>query len=83
MMVFQQFTNFAPVEVVKKYSNREVTITWKPKLCIHSTHCFKGLPEVFNPKERPWIKPENATTEQLIEQVLKCPTGALSWERDV
>ena len=34
--------------------------------------------EVYNPKEKPWIKPENATSEELIAQVAKCPSGALS-----
>src|SRR5215216_3368873 len=61
------------------YTNSEVTIEWKPKLCIHSTICWKGLIEVFNPKERPWIKMDGATTERIIEQVRKCPSGALSY----
>lgn len=62
----------------KEYSNGEVTIVWQPKLCIHSGVCVKTLPKVYNPKERPWIKPENATTLELIDQVAKCPSGALS-----
>lgn len=62
----------------KEYSNGEVTIIWKPKLCIHSGVCVKTLPRVYNPKERPWIKPENATTQELIDQVANCPSGALS-----
>ena len=62
----------------KEYSNGEVTIVWQPKLCIHSGVCVKTLPKVYNTKERPWIKPENATTEELISQVAKCPSGALS-----
>ncbi len=62
-----------------KYSNGEVTIVWKPDVCIHSTLCWKGLREVFNPAERPWIKPEGAVTEKIIEQVRKCPSGALSY----
>lgn len=68
--------------VHKEYSNGEVTIVWKNELCIHSTICWKhatGLPEVFNPKERPWIKPQSCSTELLIEQVKKCPSGALSY----
>ena len=68
--------------VVKKYDNGEITITWQPALCIHSTKCWhpeQGLPEVFNPRERPWIKPENANTERLIAQIDKCPSGALSY----
>jgi uncharacterized Fe-S cluster protein YjdI len=69
-------------DITKKYSNGEVTIVWKPAVCIHSTICWKqatGLPQVFNPMIRPWIKPENSTTEKIIEQVKKCPSGALSF----
>ncbi len=62
-----------------KYTNGEVTVVWKPNVCIHSTLCWKGLIEVFNPRERPWIKMEGATTEKIIEQVRKCPSGALSY----
>lgn len=62
----------------KEYSNGEVTIVWQPKLCIHSGVCVKTLPKVYNPKERPWIKPENAATQEIIDQVAKCPSGALS-----
>jgi uncharacterized Fe-S cluster protein YjdI len=62
-----------------KYSNDEVTVVWKPNVCIHSSLCWKGLIEVFNPKEKPWIKMDGATTERIIEQVKKCPSGALSY----
>ncbi|MCX8106613.1 MAG: (4Fe-4S)-binding protein [Ignavibacterium album] len=62
----------------KEYSNGEITIVWQPKLCIHSGVCVKTLPKVYQPNERPWIKPENATTQELIDQVAKCPSGALS-----
>lgn len=62
-----------------KYSNGEVTIVWKPDTCIHATLCWKGLKEVFNPGKRPWIEPTGASTERIIEQVRKCPSGALSY----
>jgi uncharacterized Fe-S cluster protein YjdI len=68
--------------ITKKYSNGEVTIVWQSAICIHSTVCWRGenaLPTVFNPMEKPWIKPEAATTEQIIDQVKKCPSGALSF----
>ncbi|TRZ41872.1 (4Fe-4S)-binding protein [Robertkochia solimangrovi] len=61
-----------------EYSNGEITILWKPELCQHSGICVKTLPEVYNPKDRPWIKIENASSEALIDQVSKCPSGALS-----
>ncbi len=66
-------------DITKKYTNGEVTIVWKPNECIHSTICFKGLGEVFDPRKRPWITPEGANTERIIEQVKKCPSGALSY----
>lgn len=69
-------------EVTKKYSNGEITIVWKQEVCQHSTLCWKGvegLLDVFNPHEKPWIKPEGASTERIIEQIKKCPSGALSF----
>ena len=61
------------------YTNGEVTIIWQPKLCSHSGNCVRGLPQVFNSKIRPWINPQGADTAQIIEQVKKCPSGALSF----
>jgi uncharacterized Fe-S cluster protein YjdI len=61
------------------YTNGECTVVWKPRVCIHSTLCWKGLVQVFNPRARPWVKMDGASTEQIIEQVKKCPSGALSY----
>jgi uncharacterized Fe-S cluster protein YjdI len=65
--------------VTKKYSNGEITVVWQSAKCVHSGICFKGLPKVFDPRKRPWIKLENSTTSTLIEQVRKCPSGALTY----
>ena len=66
-------------DITKKYTNGEVTIVWKPGVCIHSGICFRGLPEVFDPRKRPWITPEASTTEKIVGQVKLCPSGALSF----
>jgi uncharacterized Fe-S cluster protein YjdI len=66
-------------EITKKYSNGEVTVVWKPSMCIHSAICFNGLPGVFDPRKRPWITAEGGTTQEIIAQVNKCPSGALSY----
>ena len=66
-------------EIVKHYSNGELTVVWKPGLCQHSRVCVSTLPKVYNIKERPWIKPENASTEELKLQISRCPSGALSY----
>jgi uncharacterized Fe-S cluster protein YjdI len=66
-------------ELKKEYTNGEITITWKPGTCIHAGECVKNLPKVYKPNENPWIKMENATTEELKNQINKCPSGALSY----
>lgn len=68
--------------LIKKYSNGEITIVWKPNVCTHSTNCWKGkngLIDVFNPMEKPWIKPHGAETDRIIKQIEQCPSKALSY----
>ncbi|MDX1461704.1 MAG: (4Fe-4S)-binding protein [Marinirhabdus sp.] len=66
------------MEKTKEYSNGEVTVLWKPGLCVHSTKCVHGLPNVFKPKEKPWVQVDNASTAAIIDTVKACPSGALS-----
>lgn len=63
---------------IKNYTKDNVTVKWQSDLCIHSEKCFHGLSKVFNPKERPWINMGGAALEEIIAQVNKCPSGALS-----
>ena len=63
----------------KEYSNGEVTVVYDSAICIHAGTCFKGLPSVFQPGTRPWIKMQGADTESIIKQVQKCPSRALSF----
>jgi len=65
-------------EITKRYSKEGVTVIWKPHLCIHSAICFKGLPAVFDPRRRPWIELDGAETDQIIMQVTRSPSQALS-----
>ena len=54
-----------------EYTNGEMTIIWQPELCQHAGICVKMLPNVYHPKERPWVQ---------IAQIRKCPSGALSYK---
>lgn len=67
------------MEIKKKYANDDLTIVWEQKKCIHSAECIKALPQVYDPTAKPWIKIENATSEALMAQIKKCPSGALSY----
>jgi len=68
--------------MTKRYSNGEVTVIWQPTLCRHSAVCVRGLPLVFNNRRRPWIELEHADSATITAQVEKCPSGALTWEKN-
>lgn len=64
--------------ITKHYANGEITVVWQSCKCIHSANCVKNLPQVFNTRASPWINVENASTDEIISTVNKCPSGALS-----
>lgn len=67
-------------DMEKEYKTQDLTIIWKPELCQHAGICVKMLPKVYNPQERPWCKPENATKEELMAQIDACPSKALTYK---
>ncbi len=66
----------------KEYTNGEITVVWESGNCIHSGNCVRNNPNVFQPKEKPWIKIDASTSEKIIETVNKCPSGALTFYRN-
>ena len=65
-------------DIKKEYTNGEVTVVWQSGKYTHSGNCVLDNPEVFQPKEKPWIKIDASATEKIIETMNKCPSGALS-----
>ncbi|WP_336360294.1 CDGSH iron-sulfur domain-containing protein [Haladaptatus sp. ZSTT2] len=68
-------------EDVYEYDDRDITVSYDLKRCIHARECVKGLSEVFDPDRRPWIMPENAAADEIAEVITRCPTGALHFDR--
>ncbi len=66
---------------MKEYSNEEITVCWEPAKCIHARECVKGLPQVFNREEKPWVNMQGAATVEIMRIVDRCPSGALSYKK--
>ena len=62
---------------LQTYDAAGITVTYDPDLCIHAAECVRGLPAVFDPNEKRWIRPERATPDEVERAVARCPTGAL------
>ncbi len=64
-----------------QYRGQALTVTWDQRKCIHNGACVRGLPQVFDPKARPWVSPDAAAGDALAKVITDCPTGALTFER--
>ena len=65
----------------KYYKSDKITVSFDMQKCIHAAECANGLPEVFNPNERPWVNTEGADPDKIVEVIERCPSGALKYER--
>ncbi|WP_119673884.1 (4Fe-4S)-binding protein [Deinococcus sp. RM] len=63
----------------KAYTAPGITVYYDARRCLHVANCVRGLPEVFDPKARPWIQPANAGADAVAAAVRTCPTGALHY----
>jgi CDGSH-type Zn-finger protein/uncharacterized Fe-S cluster protein YjdI len=66
----------------KSYTSEGITVSFDGVRCIHAAECVAGLPEVFDTRKRPWIQPGRSDLEAVTEVVLRCPSGALQFERE-
>ena len=54
-----------------------VTVEYTPMLCSHAAECQRLAMNVFNPKAKPWIQPENGSLQDIVAVMGACPSGAL------
>ena len=64
------------------YVGGELTIHDNRGICAHAGFCTDGLPSVFRMKQEPWIDPDGAPRDAVVQTVRKCPSGALSYTID-
>lgn len=67
--------------VKKDYRTDAIAVRWEPDYCIHTANCIRGLPAVFDPRDRPWVHVDEAAADDIARVVATCPTGALHFER--
>jgi uncharacterized Fe-S cluster protein YjdI len=67
--------------LTREYARPEIRVLWYAARCIHSGACIRALPAVFNTARRPWVDVSAAGPDALARAVMKCPTGALRFER--
>ena len=72
----------SPSRALQTFEGEGVTVTFDPNLCIHSEECVHGLPAVFDPSRRRWIHPDEASADQVVTTVARCPSGALRARRE-
>ncbi len=63
----------------REYTNGEITVYWKPDLCVHATTCFRELKSVFDPSKRPWVNMKGGSTSEIVRVCDLCPTDALTY----
>ena len=66
----------------KAYVGKRITIFDNRAICAHAAFCTDELGSVFRHREQPWIDPDGATREAIIDLIIKCPSGALSYAID-
>ncbi len=59
------------------YVGKRITIHDNRGICAHAGYCTDNLAAVFKLKKEPWIDPDGAAVEEIIDTIKKCPSGAL------
>jgi CDGSH-type Zn-finger protein/ferredoxin len=64
------------------YEGRSITLHDNRSICAHAGLCTDRLASVFKYGSEPWIDPDGAPVEAIVDAVRRCPSGALSYSID-
>jgi uncharacterized Fe-S cluster protein YjdI len=64
---------------VQRYAKGGLTVTFDARVCTHSGNCVRGLFGVFDVSKRTWVNLDGAPAERVVEQIKRCPSGALQF----
>ncbi len=63
----------------RKYEGNDIDVFYNIDLCVHAGKCVKGSVDVFNPKRKPWVMPDEKAAEQVAAIIETCPAKALQY----
>lgn len=64
------------------FEGDDVDVTWDERLCIHVGECTRATEGIFGGGKQPWARPYDAKPNDVAEIVRRCPTGALTFQRN-
>ena len=62
-----------------EYKAEGFKVTYDKGTCTHAAVCVKTLPQVFNPKAKPWVNTSAASKDEIQNMIKNCPSGALQF----
>ncbi len=74
--------NDRPKRRTREYTGERITVRYDVRRCMHAAECVNaGLTAVFDNRRRPWVDPDGADPDKIVDVVERCPSGALSYVR--
>jgi CDGSH-type Zn-finger protein len=67
------------VDGVRDYVGSEITVHYNLLQCASAERCSERMAKVFRKGEKPWIQPDRARPDELMEVIASCPSGALRY----
>ncbi len=63
------------------YEGKDADVTWDKRLCIHIGECGRARGDLFVGGRQPWCEPDRASTNDVLDVIQRCPSGALAVRR--
>jgi CDGSH-type Zn-finger protein len=64
------------------YVGKEIVVLDNRGTCCHFGNCTDHLPDVFQHEGEPFVTPDGASPDKVVDIVRACPSGALGYIRD-
>lgn len=65
---------------VHVYDGDVLDVVWDGRLCIHVGECGRADNPLFEGGRKPWCQPDLVSAAEAVDVVMRCPTGALTFE---